>query len=72
MKTKRLRLALCIAGGLFAYVLSAGPAWALASHGVISNRVFGVLYLPLVPLENHCPGDLFWRYENWWAPAVRF
>ena len=55
---------------LTAYVLSAGPMWALTSHRVISKSVFGIVYIPLVPLEKHCPADLFWRYMNCWAPGI--
>jgi hypothetical protein len=52
------------------YIASVGPAWALVRHGYISKSAFEKAYLLLGPLENHCPGDLLWRYENWWAPKL--
>ena len=55
----------CIA---LVYVLSVGPAWALAQRGVISKTAVMAFYRPLGWLECHCPGDLLWRYCNWWAP----
>lgn len=52
------------------YIASIGPAWALTQHGHISKPAFQAVYLPLVALEDHCPGDLLWRYESWWAPKM--
>jgi hypothetical protein len=52
------------------YIVSIGPAWALAKHGHFSRRAFQTIYSPLAGLENHCPGDLLWRYENRWAPVM--
>jgi len=61
-----------IVGGLVIitvlYIASIGPAWALTEHGYISEPIFQALYSPLGGLENHCPGDLLWRYESWCAP----
>jgi hypothetical protein len=54
------------------YIASTGPAWALVSHGHFSKSAFQTIYTPLAGLENHCPGDLLWRYENWWAPKIEF
>jgi len=52
------------------YVASIGPAWALTKQGHISKPAFQSVYLPLVALEDHCPADLLWRYESWWAPKM--
>ena len=52
------------------YIASIGPAWALTKHGHISKPAFQTIYSPLAGLENHCPGDLLWRYESWWAPKM--
>lgn len=52
------------------YIASIGPVWSLTKHGYISESVFATVYAPLAGLEDHCSGDLLWRYENWWAPKM--
>ena len=52
------------------YIATIGPAWALTKHGHLSKPAFQTIYSPLAGLENHCPGDLLWRYENWCAPVM--
>jgi hypothetical protein len=70
MKKKRLKiLGLLVIIGVL-YVASMGPAWALAKRGHIPKSAYQTVYLPLLVLEDHCPGNLLWRYENWWAPKM--
>ena len=52
------------------YTASIGPAWALTKRGHFSKQAFQAVYLPLMAFEDHCPGDLLWRYESWWSPKM--
>ena len=58
----------CAAAGALVYLLSAGPALALAKKGYISKSAVRSVYQPAAWIEHHCAGDIYWRYLNWWAP----
>jgi hypothetical protein len=47
------------------YVLSVGPMVALTERGLVSEGVFGTIYLPLIWLVDNCqPAEVF---LNWYA-----
>ena len=52
------------------YLLSTGPAWWLHKHGVISDSAFTVMYQPIACCIKNSPGDILYRYIDWWSPVI--
>lgn len=71
MKTASLILASLLSLAAL-YTATIGPAWALTQHEHLSRRAFETFYSPLLRFEDHCPGDLLWKYQNWWSPKFEF
>jgi hypothetical protein len=54
------------------YGLSTGPAWWLHKHGVLSHSGYCRIYQPIGYAIEHSPGDIVFRYIDWWSPVIKF
>jgi hypothetical protein len=58
--------------GVVLYGLSTGPVWWLHKQGAFSKSTFAFAYRPMGYFIENSPGDVCYRYIDWWSPVIGF